>query len=39
MPVGNPCGEITDLVCEEDGEIESVGVDTLPGQPERGVRT
>lgn len=29
----------TDLICEENGEVEPVAVDTLPGQPERRVRT
>ena len=29
-------GEKTDLVCEDNGEVEPVGVDTLPGQPKRG---
>lgn len=31
--------EKTNLVCENNGEVEPVGVDTLPGQPERAVRT
>lgn len=32
-------GGKTDLVCEENGEVEPVGVNTLPGQTERAVRT